>query len=228
MTFDPQVPPPPPKKGMPVWGWFAMGCGILMILGIGSCFAVGYFVQKKVENVAADFEKNPAKAAAELAVKLNPDVELVSSTETEMTVRNKKTGEVVTVDFEDAKEGRFTFKTKEGEATFGVGTDAKVPDWVPVPADATLTGNYEATSPDGSAGAFTITTPSGTVESLMAFYKEKLDAAGFQVQTMTAGGTASGGTVTGTGADGKRAVNVLVSEVDGKVQAFVTFNANNQ
>lgn len=240
---------PGPKKGIPVLGWLAIGCGVIAVLGIGSCFAVGFFVQKKVKSVAEDFEKNPAKAAAELAVRMNPDVELVSSTEHEMTVRNKKTGEVITVDFEDAKQGKFTFKSKEGEATidadadpsgeggtlrvtgpqgqtavFGAGASAaKVPDWVPVFEDGDVAGRYDAKASDGHVGAVTITT-SASVATVMAFYQEKLEAAGFEVQTLTLGGNAVGGTVTGTTADPKRAVNVVVSVADGKTQAMVTFN----
>jgi len=249
MSVDTTPVPPSPKKGMPVWGWFAMGCGVIAVLGIGSCFAVGFFVQRKVKSVAEDFEKNPAKAAAELAVRMNPDVELVSSTEHEMTVRNKKTGEVITVDFEDAKEGKFTFKSKDGEATidadadpsgeggtlkitgtggetavFSAGADAsRVPEWVPIFKDGTHSGGYDANTPDGHAGAVTITT-SASVAAVMAFYKEKLEAAGFEVQTLTLGGNAVGGTVTGTSNDRKRAVNVVVSAADGKTQAMVTFN----
>src|SRR5262245_44092740 len=107
-----------PKKGMGVWGWVAIGCGVVLLLCLGTCFATGMFVKHKIGGMASDFPKNPAKAAAELAIKMNPDVELVSSDDEKMTVRDKKTGEEVTVNFADAKEGKFSFKTKEGETTF--------------------------------------------------------------------------------------------------------------
>ena len=251
MSVEPPVTPVP-KKGIPVLGWLAIGCGVLAVLGLGGCFVAAVFLQKKADSVVADFEKNPAKAAAEYAVRLNPEVELVSSTEQEITVRNKKTGEVLTVDFEDAKNGKFVFKSKDGEATFDAdadtsgeggtlrvtGTDGqtavfsaganatKVPDWVPIFTDSKFAGNYNASTPDGNAGAVTITT-SAPVANVMAFYKQRLEAAGFQVQTLTLDGPTSGGTVIGTAADRKRAVNVVISVADGKTQAMVTFNEAN-
>ena len=248
-AIPPQEPTatPPQKKGMGVWGWLAIGCGVVAVLAVGTCVGVGLFVRKK----AADFEKNPAKAAAEMVVRLNQDVELVSSTDEEITVRNKKTGEVVTVDFEDAKNGRFTFKTKEGEATidadadpsgeggtlkvtgtagetaaFTAGTGAgKVPEWVPLFADATVSGNYDAKTAEGHAGAVTITT-SASVAEVMKFYKEKFEASGFVVETLTVDRSSGGdgGTVIGTAANRKRNVNVVVSVADGKTQALVTFS----
>jgi hypothetical protein len=233
---------------MGVWGWLAIGCGVIAVLGIGSCFAVGFFIQQKAKSVAEDFEKNPAKAAAELAVRMNPDVELVSSTDEEMTVRNKKTGEVVTVNFEDAREGRFTFETKDGKATidadadpsgeggtlrvtgsdgetamFSAGADtARVPEWVPIFADGDRVANFDVNTATEHAGTVTITT-SAPVATVLAFYKAKLESAGFEVQTMTLDGPTDGGTVTGTTAGQKRSVNVIVSVADGKTHAMVTF-----
>ena len=182
ITSPPPAPPavPTPKKGMSVWGWLAIGCGLVALLALGTCVGVGFFVQKKAD----EFQKNPAKAAAEFAVRVNPDVELVSSTDEEMTVRNKKTGEVITVNFEDAKEGKFTFKTKDGVATvdanadpsgeggtlrvtgtdgetavFGAGADAaKVPEWVPMFADGERAANFDVNTAEEHAGTVTITT----------------------------------------------------------------------
>jgi hypothetical protein len=249
MSVDAPAPPvtpvtPAPKKGTRVWMWLGIGCGLVLLLVLGTCAGIAFYVQRK----AAQFEKNPTKAAAELAVRLNPDVELVSSTETELTVRNKKTGEVLTVDFEDAKEGRFTFRSKEGEATidadadpsgeggtlkvtgtggetavFSAGAGAgKVPEWVPMFADGDGVANYDLNTATEHAGTVSITT-SAPVATVMAFYKTKLEAAGFEVQTMTLEGPTAGGTVTGTTAGQKRALNVVVSAADGKTHALVTF-----
>src|SRR5689334_19085406 len=188
------APVQPAKKGMGVWGWVAIGCGVVLLLVLGTCFAGGMFLKNKIGGMADDFKKNPAKAAAEMAVKLNPDVEMVSSDDEKMTVRDKKTGEEVTVNFADAKEGKFSFKTKEGTttfdangaksgqggtltvtgpsgqvATFGAGSGAgSAPSWLPVYPGATVSGNYDANTAEGHAGAITVTT-SDSVDQVMTF-----------------------------------------------------------
>jgi hypothetical protein len=234
---------------MGIWLWVGIGCLVLVLLAIGTCFAGGMFLKKKVGGMVEDFEKNPAKAAAELAVKLNPEVELVRSDETTMTVRHRETGEEITVSFEDAKEGKFTFTTKEGTATidadaardgeggtltvtddkgqvatFGAGSGAgSAPAWLPLYPGAEVVGNYDADTPEGHAGALTVTTADGLAE-VMKFYEDRLRADGFEVQKMTYEGDSSGGTVTGSTADQKRSVSVVLSFAEGKTQAMVTFN----
>lgn len=238
----------PTKKGMGAWGWVAIGCGALLLLILGTCFAGGMFLKNKVKGLADDFQKNPAKAAAMLVVKMNPDIELVSSDEEKMTIKDKKTGEEITVNFEDAKEGKFSFKTKDGEATidassakdgggtmtvtgtngqtatFGAGSGAgSAPSWLPSYPGATVTGNYDADTGDSHAGALTVST-ADALDQVMAFYEDKLEADGFKVEKMTVGGSAgSGGTVTGTSEGEKRTVSVVLSSVDGKTQAMVTY-----
>ena len=244
------MPGQPVKKGMGVWGWLAIGCGVLLLLVLGTCFAVGMFAKHKFGAMADDFQKNPAKAAAEMAIKFNPDVEEVSSTDSEMTVRDKKTGDTVTLDFEDIKNGKFSFKNKDGEATvnaaaaasgdggtltvtgadgqkatFGAGKGAgNAPSWLPIYPGAEGSGNYKTTTAEGDACAVTVST-ADSVEKVMAFYEEKLKDAGFKVEKITlAGAAGNGGTVTGTTADEKRSVGVVLSSSDGKTQAMVTFN----
>lgn len=250
MSVDsPQGGPVPAKKGMGVWGWVAIGCGALLLLILGTCFAGGMFLKKKIGGMAEDFQKNPAKAAAMLAVKMNPDVDVVSSDDEKMTIKDKKTGEEVTINFEDAKNGKFSFKTKEGEATldasgtkdgggtmtvtgangqtatFGAGAGAgKAPSWLPVYPGAAVTGNYDADTTESHAGAITVTS-SDALDKVMAFYEDKLKADGFKVEKLTLGGSVgSGGTVTGATAGDKRTVSIVLSSADGKTQAMVTFN----
>lgn len=250
MSVDsPQGAPVPAKKGMGVWGWVAIGCGALLLLILGTCFAGGMFLKKKLGDVAGDFQKNPAKAAAMMAVKLNPDVDLVSSDDEKMTIRDKKSGEEITINFEDAKNGKFSFKTKEGETTldasgakdgggtltvtgadgqtasFGAGAGAgKAPSWLPIYPGATVTGNYDADTAEGHAGAITVTS-SDALDKVMTFYEDKLKADGFKVEKVTLGGTVgNGGSVTGSTEGDKRTVSVVLSSADGKTQAMVTFN----
>ena len=106
MNDIPTPPPPltpevvPPKKKTSIWVWLLGGCLLLLLLVGGACVVGGYFVAQKVKGVAGDFEDNPAKAAAELVVKLNPDLEMVESDDEDgsITVRNSSTGEESTFD----------------------------------------------------------------------------------------------------------------------------------
>jgi uncharacterized protein YneF (UPF0154 family) len=68
-----------PKKGLPVWAWIGIGCGALLIMVLVVVMVGGFFVARKVQDVAADFEENPAMATAKMIVKLNPELEEVST-----------------------------------------------------------------------------------------------------------------------------------------------------
>jgi uncharacterized protein YneF (UPF0154 family) len=111
----------PVKQGLPVWAWVGIGCGALLILVLVVVMVGGFFVARKVKDVAGDFEKDPAMATARMIVKLNPDLEevAVDSDAGTITVRNTKTGEVVTVDFDDIEQGKISFKSGEREITGG-------------------------------------------------------------------------------------------------------------
>ncbi len=221
--LTPAMPPPPPvqpPKRSPMF-WVAIGCGVIVLLGLLAMGTCGWFVKKKV----AQFEANPAIAAAELAVRANPDMEVVES-DTEkgtITVRNKKTGEVVTWNAADIESGKWSVETDEGTATFGGGRAANLPAWVPVYPGGSVTGNFDTTSGEGRSVAFTMTTPD-TVAAVLEFYESQLQGAGLKVQksTFDSAGTA-GGTVGGTSEDEKRSVSVMVSTADGQTSAMVSF-----
>ncbi len=76
----------------------------------------GYFPKKgvgKLSDFAKEMESNPDAAAvraAELVLRLNPDVDVLSSDPAAgtITVREKKTGKEVTFDLEDIKAGKFS------------------------------------------------------------------------------------------------------------------------
>ena len=134
----PPVPPPPApasavpggaagKQGMPIWGWIGIGCGCLVLLAILAFVGLVIFGGKKIADFAEEMENNPA-AAVELAVKLNPELELVE-TDTEarkITVRNKETGEVGTFDFSDIENGNFSFEGADGSNFSVKGSEGKI------------------------------------------------------------------------------------------------------
>jgi hypothetical protein len=228
--------------------WVGIGCGAILVLVVLAVGVGGYIFKTKVVDPATE---NPTMVAAEMIVRMNPDLELVSSDREEgtITVKNKKDGEVVTLSASDIENGNFTIETAEGktvintsgaqeggdgtikvsgadgqEMTFGGGDAPKnLPDWVPVYPGAIAQGAFDATA-NGERTASFSSVSDDSVEEVMAFYEEKLNGAGLKVSKSTAetDGQLSG-MVTGTSEDDKRSVLVAVSPVDGKTQASTTF-----
>lgn len=253
MTVAPPQAPPPAKKGLSPLAWVAIGCGAIAILGIlvvgGLVMAGGMFAKKQLDK----FEKNPAVAAAELIVRANPELELVESDPEAgtLTIRNTKTGEVVTMNAEDIQEGKITFTTKEGTssvdfsggeeggsmtvtdekgetATFsaGAGAPKDLPAWVPAYPGGTPQGIFQSSTAQERGASFTVQT-SDAADEVLEFYKGKLEEEGLTVQSSSfeTNGKVAGGTVTGTSSDQKRTVNVIVSSQEGQgAQAVVSYS----
>jgi hypothetical protein len=232
---------------MGVVGWLAIGCLVVLLLGLGSCFACGYYAKRKLGQFSEEMQKNPEMAAAKLVVQMTPDLELVSTDEEAgtLTVKNTKTGETVTVSVADAKEGKFSLTTDEGTtsvdasaaegslkvtdaegntATYSAGGTAALPSWLPAYPNGTASTNYQAETGDGKTAMVMITT-SDSIEDVVAFYERELGNAGLEVQksVMTSGGSTSGGTVSGQTADEKRIVAIVVGVSDGQTQVSLTW-----
>jgi hypothetical protein len=246
------VPPPPgapqqpAKKGLGPLGWILIGCGgLIVIAGLvfgGLVMAGGWFAKKKM----AEFEKNPTMAAAKLAVQLNPELELVSTDEAHstLTIKNKKSGEVMTINAEDAKEGHWEVKTKDGTtvfdasgkegsikvtndkgetASFGAGSQQNLPSWLPVYPGSTVQGTYDTTNAEGRTAAVTVTTKDSTSQ-VLDFYESQLKAAGFKVDKTTyTANNQSGGAITATSEDQKRTANIMIGVSGEETSAVVTF-----
>ncbi len=241
----------PAKKGLPIWAWVGIGCGGLLIVVLVVVMAAGFFVANKVKDVAADFEDNPAMATARMIVKLNPELEEVSTDEEAgtITVLNKDTGEEITVNFDDIEDGKFSWTTDEGEVTvdaseleesgsmtvtredgavvFATGrpTDKDVPSWVPM---------YPGTEPSSRHSMRTETTVSGGFEigtadpvaDVLEFYRSELDGAGYTVSVNTySQDDTQGGMVNGSHEAEQRSVVVIISREAGEnTTAVVSFN----
>ena len=250
MTVSSPPQPPGPKKGMSPMAWVGIGCAVILFvcaLGAGACF---YFVKGKVDK----FAKNPTFSAMELAMQANPDVEIVSSDEKagSITVKNKKTGEVVTINTDEFKNGsgKISFKTKDGEGNIdlsggpnggikitsdkgdssfqmGGGEVKNLPSWVPTYPGGTVQGTLDSTSNGTRSLTFTVKSTDSS-DKVMEFYGSKLEADGFKVDRQTySGGGQSGGTVTGTSKDEKRTLTVIVSNDNGGASALVTMVEKN-
>jgi hypothetical protein len=253
MTVASPPPPPPPgapiapaKKGMGPLGWVLIGCGVIALMGFIALMVGGYVFKKKVVD---RYAANPVMAAAEDIVRINPELELISSDPEKgtITVKNKETGETVTVDASKIKEdGKITFETKEGktvvdasqsgesgsikvtgadgqQVTWGGEAPKDLPAWVPIYPGSDVQAALDTTSSDGRTASFNVTT-TDSVDQVTEFYESKLNEAGLKVSknTMESNGERSA-VVTANSEDDKQSVMAMIGQQDGKTQASVTF-----
>lgn len=249
------VPPPPPgaeapkKKGLSPLAWFAIGCGALIVLGLGSCFVMTAIVAKKAKSFVTDLEQNPDAAAvkaAELAMRLNPEVDVVASDPKAgtLTVREKATGKEVTFTIEDIKSGKLTIQSgdekvnvdvdasekggsmtvtsDQGTMVIGGGDGSQVPDWVPAYPGARADSFSNVRAGDENSGTFSIHTQD-SAETVLAYYEAKLKAAGFEVEkgTLETSGALGGNLLARSGS---RTVNVTVATQEGATQGLIAYS----
>jgi hypothetical protein len=225
------------------------GCGTVIIIGAIAAAVLGYFAYRKTQEFASDLEKNPAMTVARMVVAANPDVEMVSIDEAKgiIVVKDKKTGKQLTVNLEDARNGKFVFqedgkeavtieargegesgtvelKSDQGTMKLGAGSDASLPAWLPAYPGATSQGNYSMKTKDGDSGSFNFKT-SDSLEKVVAFYESELRAVGLTVNTTTwkAAGVVVGGAVTADERSSNRTASVTLSSENGVTQVNVVF-----
>ena len=204
------VGPATKKKGLSPLAWIGIGCGGILLLGLIAFVIGGIWVAGKAKDVAKDFHDNPGSAgmsAAKAFVKLNPEWELVDSDDDAgtLTIRDKKTGEETTVDFQDVKEGSISFKSgdeemtvgmekddegggaftvrdKEGKARFraGSGGGDELPAWLPSYPGGEPEGTVLSSSGDQVQGGYGFKTDD-SLDDVIAFYEDALDADGFEI-----------------------------------------------
>lgn len=262
---EPSYPPPPPsspppsapppaapqakKKGLHPLAWVGIGCGALLVLVLVVLAAFTWWAGNKVRDVAKDFEDNPAMAAAVMAVRLNPEVELVDSDKDAgtLTVRNKETGEEMTFDLEEIEDGKLEVLTGDGERSsvtfgggeggveitaekdgeksrmrFGAGDAEEIPDWVPIYPGSEPSGTFLTTTSEGASGAFGVST-SDPPDEVLSWYGEQVEELGIDPRRSEFSTPVSrGGTVTGS-TEG-REIGVTVTSQDEGTMVTITFS----
>ncbi len=237
VPLPPQPPPVPVKKTSPLV-WILVGIISFMFL-IGAVIAVGgYLFMNKVKQVAG----SPAGVVKMMAA-MNPDVEVISTDDSngKITLKDKKSGKVITMNFDDVKNGKITFQEEgkeavniqakgngdagsvdisgpDGKMHFGSGS-GKVPAWVPAYPGSTPHGTYSASSDKEETGHYSFTTPDA-VDKVAQYYQDQLKQAGYSVNSVNAGGTI----VTGHTEDNKRTLGITLVSVSGETTASVTYN----
>lgn len=261
---EPVVPPPPsdpsasPKKGLSTGAKVAIGCLVALLLVAGGCFVVtAFFVKKGVDaakGFVEDVESNPDAAAVkamELAMRLNPEVEVVSSDPAAgtLTLREKRTGKVVTFNAQDLQSGKFSFEADgekveidadlgengqpgglriaSGDQTMVFGADAEaVPDWVPRYPGGRADAFSTVEAKGEVSGTFTIHTADSAAQ-VLSFYENALKAAGFEVEMSTLqAASAEGGNITAKAGD--RSLNIALASQEGETQGLVAYAEKRQ
>lgn len=241
--------PPQKKKGLPVLAWVAIGCGAILVLCGVAVVGTGWWAAHKLKSFAEKAKDNPnyiAQTAAEWAVKANPELELVSSDDQAgtMTVKNKKTGETVTLSFDDIAKGKMSVESggqkaditfeggeqggtmkvegPEGTATFGAGGASQVPSWFPVYPGASSEG-FAAVEMNGEhSGSFSLKTSDAT-DAVATYYRKQLADLGLTVNTVTMDVAGAPAAIV-SGQSPKRNVSVTVSHDDNGTAALVTYS----
>ncbi len=230
----------------------------LIVLGIVAMVAGGWFLAHKAKQAGLDpglLQRNPAIAITKMIAAVNKDVEVVSVDEGKglVTVLDKKTGERMTLNFEDIQQGRIQFKTGKNEtltvqaptspdarswameaktpegatAKFGAGADVKIPDWIPSYRSSTPQGTSSLQGSHGQSGSYQFTTKDA-LNDVLSFYDQRLKQAGFKItsQSATAVGVA-GGVLSAEDAGQKRTVVVTATPGDGGTTVNVLFQVKN-
>ena len=94
-----------------------IGCAsLLVLLGLIASLAI-WWGARKLRGMAAGAERNPAAFAARLMTAGNPELEVVSQDNDRktVTIRNRNTGESLTVNAAELEKGNLAFRNEKGE-----------------------------------------------------------------------------------------------------------------
>jgi hypothetical protein len=210
---------------------------LVIVLGLfvlGGIVTAGFtwFVVHKVRQAGFDpqlMKQNPGLAITKMIASANPDVDVLSTDESagKITVRDKKTGKVVTMTFDDAKNGKFSFSAqgddgKTASLEFGAGAD-KLPSWIPAYPGAKAVGTFAVNenSGQGNGGAFSFDT-SDPPAQVMSFYQDKCKELGISIKMATH--SPQGGMILAGGeGDDTRSLQVIVGRESGETKVQVLY-----
>lgn len=226
------------------------GClGLIVIAFLGGGILVAKFMPK-LKEMAGDFEKDPAKTTTLMALKMNPDVEILKTDDAkrEVTFKTKADGKTTTISFDEFEKGKITIKNDKGEEysmdaskaqTDGVvlkspegktvmgGTAAATAPPAEVPQYPGLTmddGGFRSERAEAISG-LAVGHVNDSVTKIKEHYEAALKSAGLEVQTILQEDQKTA-TVSGTQGNGKTSINVIIAADDstpGKVQVTTQY-----
>ncbi|MBD3857556.1 MAG: hypothetical protein IFK92_13740 [Acidobacteria bacterium] len=221
------------KKGLPVWAWVGIGCGALMIVVLVVVMVGGFLLARKAKDFAAELEENPARTIARGIIMANPELEEVSADDEAgtITIRNTKTGETTTVNYDEITEGKLSFTTDKGEITVDA-SELKESGTINITDDegGVVFSTGGAVSDDVEAWVpiypgFELETPASVKEAL-EFYRAALEGEGYQVAVNTFTQEESeGGMVNGShGEKGRNVVAIFSAEEGGPTKIVISYS----
>ena len=234
-TAGPAAPLPPapgaiqPRKTSPIVWILVAVLGIFVLGGVVVVGGIRYFIHR----AGIDTElmaRNPGLAVSKMIAAANPDVEVLSTDDGagRITLRDKRTGKVVTMSFDDAKNGKFSFSATGDDgktASIEIGaTTAKLPSWVPSYPGANAKGTFSVRGDDGNnqgvGGSFSFTTPDSPAK-VKSFYQDKFKDAQMTVKMdMT---TEQGGMISATDEGERHSIHVTIGGGSGETSVTVIY-----
>lgn len=244
-----QAAPSAPRKTSPlVWILVAV-LGLFLVGGI-AVVGGGLFLVHKAKQAGLDpdlMRDNPGLATAKLLAATNPDLEVVSTDDRRglITLRQKSTGKTMTVNFDEIKQGKITFKEngkdavtfeahgdgqtgtmqmKSGSESLSLGANqAAMPAWIPVYPNSKPQSNFSMNTKEGTSSNFQFQTQDSP-KDIIAFYERGLRQNGFKITATSTSqsDTSVGGLVTAEDEANKRNVLVTVGTANNATTVSIT------
>ena len=228
-----------------------IGCGVIALLAVAIIGGTVWWGARKASSFVEELSTNPA-AAAEMIIKMHPEVDHVSTDQDNrtITVKNKKSGDLVTLNFEDIENGKFSIQGADGEDSFSIdsnsatdgitirsGKDGEVkiggaadlsdvPTWVPVyPNTLKSTTAMTRKSPQGKASGMVAFEVADDINTIAEYYRSALEEKGYEVneQSINANGNVSQSMLNATHAGDGQTLNIIIGEAKGKRTLMINY-----
>lgn len=228
---------PPSARRSPLL-YILIGCFGLLVLGALGTAITGWFLAKKVREVA----ENPAVAVAKILAAANPDIDVLEVDDDAgfIRIREKSTGKEMTIDFEEARQGRIVMRdesgrrvelrreggrleveTPEGRLRVGGEGERDLPAWLPTYTGTTGQALLSSTEQEGRRGVYTFQTPDDA-NLVAAFYEAELPKAGFEVKRESVS-AAAGTTISLAASSSDKLTRVKILRADGNTVVAISW-----
>jgi hypothetical protein len=228
------MPPPVAARKTSPLVWILVVVLGLFLLGFIGVVGTGFFVAHKLHQAGIDSDslrRNPAAAAARLAALASNTVDVVNEDDDAgtITLRDKQTGKTMTMSFDQAKGGKFSFSAQGDDgktATMEFGGGGKAPSWVPTYPGSTpqfnITAHGDGANGAGDGGNFTFTT-NDSAARVLQFYQEKAKDMGMKVNLTTT--TNDAGMVIATDESSEKSLTAIVGRDGSNTTVNVTYGS---